>query len=237
MKTISLETVIDLLTTETAITFLTGAGVSTASGVPDYRSLSGVYHGVERPEYLLSHTCLRQEPQKFYEFVKTLYHPSAKPNIIHQKIAALERNKRIWVVSQNIDGLHRQAGSRNVVDFHGNLYECYCQKCAHSISYHEYLKSDRHDSCGGQIRPAITLYEEGLNEQAIQQAVSAVEAAQLIVVVGTSFQVHPFCDLIYYAQPTAKVVAINQTPITMNREFYFLQENAVTVFENLPIKE
>ncbi len=237
MKLIEDTTVIDWLNKEQKITFLTGAGVSTVSGVPDYRSLSGIYHGLERPEYLLSHTCMKREPEKFYTFVKTLYHPDAKPNVIHQKMAQLEQTKGSWIVSQNIDGLHRQAGSQQVVDFHGNLYDCYCQKCGRTVSYQDYLKNETHNGCGGQIRPAIILYEEGLDEHAINQAIQAVEAADLIVIVGTSFQVHPFCDLINYAKVTAKIVAINQTPITMNRAFYYLEENAKNIFEKLKIKE
>lgn len=116
------------------ITFMTGAGVSTPSGIPDYRSLKGVYHGHDQPEYLLSMTALRNEPDKFYQFVKLLYHPEAKPNIIHQKMAQLEADKEIWVVTQNIDCLHRQAGSQQVVEFHGNLYECTCQRCNQSVA-------------------------------------------------------------------------------------------------------
>ncbi|MGK0552511.1 NAD-dependent protein deacylase [Enterococcus faecalis] len=237
MRTIDLNTVRQWLVQAPAITFLTGAGVSTASGVPDYRSLSGVYHGIDRPEYLLSHTCMKREPDKFYNFVKTLYHPMAQPNCIHQQMAALEAVKETWIVSQNIDGLHRKAGSHKVVDFHGNLYNCYCQGCGRVVPYQDYLKSDRHSVCGGQLRPAITLYEEGLDEQVIQQAIAAVASAELVVIVGTSFQVHPFCDLIEYAKPDATIIAINQTPITMQREFYYLKANALSVFEHLQVEE
>ncbi|MBM7687630.1 NAD-dependent SIR2 family protein deacetylase [Enterococcus ureilyticus] len=109
MQTINETKAINLIQQANRITFLTGAGVSTASGIPDYRSLSGIYKGIERPEYLLSQTCMIEEPEKFYSFVQTLYHPNAKPNIIHLKIAELQKTKNAWVVSQNIDGLHAKA--------------------------------------------------------------------------------------------------------------------------------
>ncbi|MGM0019356.1 NAD-dependent protein deacetylase [Enterococcus sp. DIV0609] len=237
MQDITQAEAIHWLATQQKITFLTGAGISTASGVPDYRSLKGVYQGIQQPEYLLSRTCLKTEPEKFYQFVKTLYHPDAQPNIIHQKMAQLEQMKRGKIVSQNIDGLHRKAGSQEVVDFHGNLYECYCQTCGTTVPWQDYLLSDRHADCHGQIRPAITLYEEGLSEEAIEKAIQAVASADLIVIVGTSFQVHPFCDLIHYKQPMAAILAINQTPLFLQQPYYFLEAKAETIFAELTIKE
>jgi NAD-dependent deacetylase len=121
---VSIETAIEKIQAAKSITFLTGAGVSTPSGIPDYRSLSGVYQGIEAPEYLLSHTCMVNEPDKFYQFVKYLYHPDAQPNIIHQTMAELGNEREVWVISQNIDGLHEKAGSKQRIDFHGTLYHC-----------------------------------------------------------------------------------------------------------------
>ncbi|MBO0447756.1 MULTISPECIES: NAD-dependent protein deacylase [Enterococcus] len=233
MQTINETKAINLIQQANRITFLTGAGVSTASGIPDYRSLSGIYQGIERPEYLLSQTCMIEEPEKFYSFVQTLYHPNAKPNIIHMKIAELQKTKNAWVVSQNIDGLHAKAKMQQLVDFHGNLYDCYCRKCGQAVSAKAYLTSARHEQCGGQIRPNIVLYEEGLDEKAIAVSIEAIAKADLIVIVGTSFQVHPFCDLIHYANDAATLLVINQTPIQLNRDAYFLKEDAVKVFENI----
>lgn len=216
-----------------SITFLTGAGVSTPSGVPDYRSLQGVYQGMEAPEYLLSIDCLNREPEKFYTFVKTLYHPTAEPNVIHQKMAALERRKPVWIVSQNIDGLHQAAGSQHLVNFHGSLYDCYCRKCGQTVPWQEYLKSDRHENCGGQIRPGIVLYGEGFTDDTISQAIQGVKASDLVVIVGTSFQVHPFCDLIYEKNENAAVLAINRTPIHVPMMHDFVEADGSTVFEQL----
>ncbi|MBP1045947.1 NAD-dependent protein deacylase [Enterococcus sp. BWM-S5] len=233
MNTLTIEAGIEWINEAQSITFLTGAGVSTASGIPDYRSLSGVYHGLEAPEYLLSRTCMLQEPEKFYGFVKNLYHPEAKPNIIHQAIADMEKRKQVWVVSQNIDSLHEQAGSKRRIDFHGSLYQCYCQKCSQSVSTEEYLRNDRHEQCGGQLRPGIVLYEEGFEEETISNAVQAVAESELIVIVGTSFQVHPFCDLIFYAKPDAKILVINQTPVVTQKESFYVETDAVRLFSRL----
>ncbi len=216
-----------------SITFLTGAGVSTPSGVPDYRSLMGVYQGIDAPEYLLSIDCLDREPDKFYRFVKTLYHPAAKPNVIHKKMAKLETSKPVWIVSQNIDGLHQAAGSQQLVNFHGSLYDCFCRKCGQAVPWQEYLVSDHHANCGGQIRPGIVLYGEGFTEDTLSQAIHAVNVSDLVVIVGTSFQVHPFCDLIYEKKETAAVLAINQTPIYIPGKYEFVEAEGSTVFEQV----
>lgn len=215
------------------LTFLTGAGVSTPSGIPDYRSLSGVYQGIERPEYLLSEQALVNEPEKFYSFIKNLYHPTVEPNIIHLEMAKMAKKKEVWVVSQNIDGLHEKAGSRQLVNFHGNLYHCYCRKCYKQVDWKDYLKSDKHLECGGQIRPNVVLYGEGFQEEVINEAAFAVSQAELIVVIGTSFQVHPFCDLIQYKSPNAKLLVINQTPVYLSDEHTFVQADGAEVFKKI----
>ncbi|HCM86478.1 MULTISPECIES: NAD-dependent protein deacylase [Enterococcus] len=230
---ITIDQAVKMIQQSKKITFLTGAGVSTPSGVPDYRSLQGVYHGLEAPEYLLSNECLIHEPEKFYQFVKHLYHEKARPNIIHQAMAQMEKTKDVWVVSQNIDGLHAAAGSQHLVNFHGSLYDCYCRKCHQSVDWSEYLQSAQHEDCGGQIRPNIVLYGEGFEEAVIQQAIAAVRNAELVVIVGTSFQVHPFCDLIYEKSRDTNVLVINQTPIQLTGEYSFVQTNGTTVFEKV----
>ncbi len=217
------------------ITFLTGAGVSVPSGIPDYRSVKGVYHSLEDPEYLLSAACLKREPEKFYEFVKQLYHPEAVPNVIHQKIADLEQieTKQITVVTQNVDRLHQKAGSQNVVNFHGSLYQCYCERCGKGVDAKEYLASDIHEECGGRLRPGIVLYGEGLSQKAISQAIKAVESADLLVIAGTTFKVRPFCDLIYYANEACKIIVVNQERITLPRPALFILGNAEKFFQKI----
>lgn len=231
MEQLTIKAAAEKINQATSITFLTGAGVSTPSGIPDYRSLDGVYQGLDQPEYLLSRDCLDAEPEKFYRFIKHLYHPDAQPNVIHQEMAALEKLKPVWVISQNIDGLHHKAGSQHLVNFHGNLYDCYCRKCQLKVPWQEYLESDRHKECGGQIRPNVVLYGEGFENDTLYSAQRAMEAADLIVIVGTSFQVHPFCDLIYYKKKNAEVLAINKTSIYVPGQYSFVQADGSAVFE------
>lgn len=233
MQTCSRQAAVDKIKQTSRITFLTGAGISTPSGIPDYRSLQGVYQGMETPEYLLSSDCLENEPQKFYAFVQQLYHPEAQANIIHKGIAQLAKEKNIHVVTQNIDGLHEQAGSKNCVHFHGSLYDCYCRNCGEKISWQDYMQSDQHQKCLGQIRPGIVLYGEGISQICVEQAIEAVQQAELIIIVGTSFQVHPFCDLIHYKNASAEILVINQENIYLPYPFSFLKEDAQTVFASL----
>ncbi len=233
MKNVTVTEAVAAIKESASITFLTGAGVSTPSGIPDYRSLKGIYQGIEQPEYLLSHEAMIYEPQKFYSFVKKIYHPNAQPNVIHLAIARLEKNKKVWTISQNIDGLHEKAGSQQLVNFHGNLYDCYCRKCGKKVAWQRYLHSDRHEGCGGQIRPAIVLYGEGFQEEVLDKAAFAVSQADLVVIVGTSFQVHPFCDLIQFRAPQADVLVINQSPIYLDQPYAFIQTDGVTVFDKI----
>ena len=223
----------DLLTTAKRIVFLTGAGVSTASGIPDYRSKNGLYANKRRPEYLLSHTCLVKEPEVFYEYLKAnLYYPKAEPNIIHEKMAAFTKVKRATIITQNIDGLHAKAGSdlERLVEFHGNLYDLYCQKCGQTVTYKTYLKNMYHQDCGGILRPDVVLYEEGIKQARLNQALTALSQADLVVVCGTSFVVYPFAGLIQYRSPKAKVVAVNKEVISLPSDGIMIQGDAVKEF-------
>ncbi len=215
------------------LTVLTGAGVSTPSGIPDYRSLTGVYHGLENPEYLLSHTCLMTEPDKFYNFNKSLYHPEAEPNVIHRKLKQLEADKTVNIITQNIDQLHHKAGSTNVVDFHGNLYDCYCTSCGASVPVEEYLESYWHHECDGLVRPNVVLYEEGLSQEAISRSVQMMTEAELVMIAGTSFQVVPFSTLIQYKRPDVPVVVVNREPIYLFEPHLMVTGSAEDFFEKL----
>ncbi|EAC2631573.1 NAD-dependent protein deacylase [Listeria monocytogenes] len=216
------------------IVFLTGAGVSVPSGIPDYRSKNGLYVGMSSPEYMLSHTCLVREPEKFYQFVtENMYYPDAEPNAIHTKMAEIEAEKDVTIITQNIDGLHGKAGSKKVVNFHGSLYHCYCQKCGMSVTAQEYLKSDIHSGCGGVIRPDVVLYEEAISESAIDQSLAAIRQADLIVIVGTSFRVSPFCNLTDYRNKKARIFAVNKERISLPYPFEMMESDAVKVFAEI----
>lgn len=216
------------------IVFLTGAGVSVPSGIPDYRSKGGLYTGFENPEYLLSEACLNNEPDVFYHFVKEkMYYPKAKPNAIHLKMAELERDKDVTIITQNIDGLHEKAGSKRVIDFHGNLYDCYCQKCGLHVPATTYLKSQFHDKCGGVIRPDIVLYGEGISNEVISNSILAMKKADLIIIVGTSFKVSPFCNLIEYRNHQAAIFAVNKEVIRIAAPIHMIETDALQLFEKL----
>ena len=169
------------------IVFLTGAGVSTASGIPDFRSANGLYTQNKNAEYYLSHRYFVEDPEGFYNYCKqNLYFPDARPNVIHEKQAALTQQDRATVITQNIDNLYEEAGTKHLVDFHGNLYHVYCEKCHETVPVADYLKSRIHEKDGGSLRPDIVLYDEGISQAAISQSVNAMANADLVVIVGTS---------------------------------------------------
>jgi len=218
------------------IVFLTGAGVSTPSGIPDYRSKNGLYTGHRNAEYYLSHACLAQEPETFYDYVKqNLYHPDAQPNVIHEKQAALTRENRATVVTQNIDNLYNLAKCAHLVEFHGNMYRVYCQGCGQKVDWQDYLKDPHHELDGGWLRPDVVLYDEGLNALNIQRAVGAMEQADLVVIVGTSMRVYPFAGLLDYRNTKAPVVVINQEKLELGMPIEMVQEDATKFFEELQV--
>lgn len=198
------------------VAFLTGAGVSTASGIPDYRSRGGLYQdGGVSPEYALSHDNLVQHHEAFHQWVlANMFHPEAKPNVIHEKMAAIS-NAKGAIVTQNVDGLDRAAGAKHVIEFHGNLYDLYCQKCHAKFTYGQYQASDIHEADGGVIRPNIVLYGEPIAADVAEAAVDAVASADLIVVVGTSLVVYPFAGLLQYAKPRARILAVNREALDL----------------------
>ena len=194
------------------IVFLTGAGVSTPSGIPDYRSVSGLYTttGLKKPEYLLSRRAMLNDTEDFHQFIMQLYQQDARPNVIHKKMAQLEKTKHVTVITQNIDGLHSQAGSINVIEFHGTLATCYCESCLETVDVKEFLKHYKHEGCDGIIRPDVVLYEEQINSINIKQSMRALQIADTIVIVGTSLRVYPFASLTGYASGNAKILTINK---------------------------
>ena len=218
------------------IVFLTGAGVSTASGIPDFRSANGLYSQNQNAEYYLSHRYFASDPEGFYEFCKkNLYFPDAKPNVIHEKQAVLTQQDRATVITQNIDNLYEEAGTKHLVDFHGNLYHVYCEKCGQTVLVEEYLKSRIHKLDDGPLRPDIVLYDEGIKQQNIIDAVKAMQTADLVVIVGTSMKVYPFAGLLEYRNKNAKVIAINRQKLSFSFDFEMVQEDATKFFEELRV--
>lgn len=218
------------------IVFLTGAGVSTASGIPDFRSANGLYTQNRNAEYYLSHRYFASDPAGFYDFCKkNLYFPDAKPNVIHEKQAALTKQDRATVITQNIDNLYELAGTKHLIDFHGNLYHVYCEQCGESVPVEDYLKSRIHATDGGPLRPDIVLYDEGIKQQNIIDAVRAMQEADLVVIVGTSMKVYPFAGLLEYRNPNAKVVAVNRQKLSFSFAFEMVQEDATKFFDELKV--
>lgn len=184
------------------IVFFGGAGVSTESGIPDFRGAEGLYGYT--PEYLLSNTFFTKEPKKFYEFYrKNLIHLEAKANITHKVLGKLEKiGKLKAVITQNIDGLHQKGGSKSVYELHGSVYRNYCQLCGEEYSIESVVGIEGVPlcTCGGIIRPDVTLYEEGLNMEVFNGAINEISKADLLIIGGTSLVVYPAAGLIEYFQ-------------------------------------
>lgn len=187
------------------IVFFTGAGVSTECGIPDFRGNDGLYRKKNKynvsPETILSHSYFEANPKVFYEYIKeNILGYKPLPNKGHKAIACLEKtDKSVTVVTQNIDGLHQAAGSKNVLELHGNLVDYYCSRCFKRFSSEEVLHKDLPlCECGGVIRPDIVLYEEQLNENTITKSIEAIEEADLLIVAGTSLSVYPAAGFIKY---------------------------------------
>lgn len=187
------------------IVFFGGAGVSTESDIPDFRSVDGLYHQQYDypPETILSHTFYRRNPEEFYRFYKNkMLFLDAKPNMAHKKLAQWEAEGKLKaVITQNIDGLHQAAGSKNVLELHGSVLRNYCEDCGafYDVDYIKKAEGVPHcEKCGGMIKPDVVLYEEGLNEDTVQKAIRAISNADLLIIGGTSLVVYPAAGLINY---------------------------------------
>ena len=206
------------------IVFFGGAGVSTESGIPDFRSVDGLYHQKYDypPETILSHTFWEERPEEFYRFYRDkLIVKGAKPNAAHLRLAKLEREGRLKaVITQNIDGLHQAAGSRTVYELHGSTLRNYFVKCGAFYDVDFIANSTgvpRCPKCGGIIKPDVVLYEEGLDEQVLSGAVSAIRRADTLIICGTSLVVYPAAGLIRYFRGDHLVV-INMQPTNVDAE-------------------
>ena len=224
------------------LVFFGGAGVSTESGIPDFRSVDGLYNQqyAYPPETIISHSFFQKNPEEFYRFYKDkMLALEAKPNDAHKKLAELERTGKLRaVVTQNIDGLHQAAGSKVVYELHGSVHRNYCMQC-HRFYDAEYMYHaegiPRCETCGGILKPDVVLYEEGLDMGIMQQAIRAISQAEVLIVGGTSLVVYPAAGLLQYFKGKALVV-LNKGATPMDQKADLLiQEPIGEVFRQIVV--
>lgn len=218
-KIIKLQEIID---NSDNIVFFGGAGVSTESGIPDFRSVDGLYNQKYDypPEEILSHTFFMRKPEEFYRFYKDkMLELDIEPNAAHKKLAELERAGKLKaVVTQNIDGLHQKAGSKIVYELHGTVHKNYCMSCKKFFDA-RYVKAAEKipycDECGGLIKPDVVLYEEGLDDRTVHGAINAIAKADVLIIAGTSLTVYPAAGMVRYFGGS-NLVLINRDPTPMD---------------------
>ncbi len=205
------------------IVFFGGAGVSTESGIPDFRSVDGLYHQQYDypPEIILSHSFYRSDPEEFYRFYRCkMLFPNAQPNEAHKMLALLEQQGKVRaVITQNIDGLHQAAGSKTVLELHGSVLRNYCERCQTFYGLDYILGSvgiPKCEKCGGPIKPDVVLYEESLDENTLTDAIHYIRSAQVLIIGGTSLAVYPAAGLIDYFQGD-KLIVINKSATPKDR--------------------
>lgn len=212
----------ELINSSNKIVFFGGAGVSTESGIKDFRSKDGLYQLESKYgcpyEEMLSSTYFFNKTDTFYKFYREMMiNTSAKPNAAHIYLANLEKKKNLTVITQNIDGLHQMAGSRNVLELHGSIHRNSCLKCHSHYTLEDILKMDstpRCPKCGGLIKPDVTLYEEQLDQEVLRESINAISNADLMIIAGTSLRVYPASGLVYYFRGKHLVV-INKEPLNL----------------------
>ncbi len=199
------------------IVFFGGAGVSTESGIPDFRSVDGLYNLKYDypPETIISHTFFMRDPEEFYRFYKDkMIYTDAKPNACHMKLAQLEAEGKLKaVITQNIDGLHQLAGSREVMELHGTIHKNRCMHCGKKYELEYIVNSEGVPkcSCGGTVKPEVVLYEEGLDDITVRKSVEYIRNADVLIIGGTSLTVYPAAGLLQYYRGN-KLVLINKSP-------------------------
>ena len=217
----NINTLINWVSESSNIVFFGGAGVSTESGIPDFRSVDGLYHQHYDypPETILSHSFFQRKTSDFYKFYRNkMICTDAKPNITHKKLAELEsKGKLKAVVTQNIDGLHQAAGSKTIYELHGSVHRNYCTRCHKFYPVETIIESTDvpHCDCGGVIKPDVVLYEEGLDDRTVAGAIKAIAEADILIVGGTSLAVYPAAGLIEYYTGN-KLVLINKSATPMD---------------------
>jgi NAD-dependent deacetylase len=215
------------------IVFFGGAGVSTESGIPDFRSVDGLYNQKYDypPETILSHTFYRRKPEEFYRFYRDkMLCLTAKPNAAHTKLAQWEKAGKLKaVITQNIDGLHQAAGSKKVLELHGSVLRNYCEDCGKFFTAEHILHSKGVpccDECGGSIKPDVVLYEEGLNSQVMAEAMDYIRNAEVLIIGGTSLAVYPAAGMIDGYKGN-KLVLINKTPTMRDNVADFIIQGSI----------
>ena len=225
------------------IVFFGGAGVSTESGIPDFRSVDGLYNQKYDypPETILSHSFYMAKPEEFYRFYRDkMLCLDVKPNVTHEKLAQLEAAGKLKaVVTQNIDGLHQAAASKRALELRGSVHRNYCQRCGKLFDARYILESPDPvpvcDACGGKIKPDVVLYEEGLDDQTLQDAVYYISHADMLIIGGTSLAVYPAAGLIDYYRGN-KLVLINKSATPMDsRADLVIQEGLGAVFSKVEV--
>lgn len=214
---------VDMVQHSDNIVFFGGAGVSTESGIPDFRSVDGLYNQKYKypPETILSHSFYVSQPEEFYRFYRDkMLCLDAQPNAAHIKLAELEKAGKLKaIVTQNIDGLHQKAGSKNVLELHGSVHRNFCQRCHKFFDAEYMLHSEgvpKCDACGGPIKPDVVLYEEGLDNDVIEQSLYYISHADMLIIGGTSLIVYPAAGLVRY-YGGHKLVLINKSATDMDK--------------------
>lgn len=231
----STELLVQAVKNSRRIVFFGGAGVSTESGIPDFRSASGLYNPDRRngypPEQILSHSFFVSHTAEFYRFYREhMVFPAAKPNDAHRILVKWENEGRLsGIVTQNIDGLHQAAGSKTVCELHGSVYRNTCLSCGKKYPLSEVLKQDGipRCSCGGIIKPDVVLYEESLDGQVIEKAIELISSSDLLIVAGTSLAVYPAAGFIVYFNRKNPLVFINKTPTSRDSLADFVIHDSV----------
>ncbi len=221
------------------IVFFGGAGVSTESGIPDFRSKDGLYNQKYKypPEAILSHTFFMKKTDEFYKFYKDKMNSlKYEPNITHYKLAELEEKGKLKaVITQNIDGLHQKAGSKTVYELHGSVLRNYCMKCRkfHSAEYVFSSESIPYCDCGGVVKPDVVLYEEPLDDETVKNAVRAISNADMLIIAGTSLTVYPASGYINYFRGRNMVLINRDSTSFDNRADLVINKSLGEVFANI----
>ena len=238
----TVEKIVEIINNSDNVVFFGGAGVSTESGIPDFRSVDGLYNQKYDypPETILSHTFYRRKTTEFYRFYRDkMICKEAKPNIIHQVLAKLEDQGKVKaVITQNIDGLHQMAGSKEVLELHGSVHRNYCEECgkffdADFIMQSKDVPKCDESGCEGFVKPDVVLYEEGLDDETIRKSIEYIKNADVLIVGGTSLAVYPAAGLIDYYRGN-KLILINKSATAKDSVADYIYQGSLSeVFSKL----